>query len=171
MDQTVVAAIAGAAVGSIGSTLAAVWTGRQARLQTEAQMKGQHAQWRREARRAAFADVIRACAAIQMSCKKAAETILDARADSAVVAERMASVRDSSAPLHDARIIATLEAPELSDALADLFDRHVDLQVAVADLKGQRTTFGAVIDKVITSSASTAAFVDAAQHYLNSYDG
>lgn len=169
MDQAVIAAIAGALVGSIGSTFAAVWTGRLSRWQTKAQMAEHHAQWRREARRAAFADVIRASGDVQSACRKATETLVSENLDSTVVEQRLLALGDASASFHSARIIASLEAPQLEDRLAELQERHFVLQGRVRDFRQQRVSFPEVIAAVMLASESTGTFVTAAQGFLNDY--
>ncbi|MGW5089265.1 hypothetical protein [Streptomyces coelicoflavus] len=166
MDQAALAAIIGAVVGSLGATFAAVWAGRQGRWQTKAQMRGHHAQWRREARRAAFADVIRACGDLQVACRYALTDAEPASPDG----QTSNTLSDAYNGLHTARIIAQLEAPELQEQLDEVFDRHSQLLQEIAAARRQEATLIEIGDALMVAVAATGIFVTAAQSWLNDYD-
>ncbi|MFE7788651.1 hypothetical protein [Streptomyces sp. NPDC057460] len=170
MDQAL-AAIVGAGVGSIGATFAAVWAGRQSKWQTKTQMRGQHLQWRRESRRTAFADVIRACGDLQHLCKETVAATLETPRDDEAVAQHMAAVEQRWAVLQTARIVAVLEAPALEETLAALEGSHGEMVNQVRNVVRSNTRWGEAATAGGVASASTGHFVDKAQKELNNYEG
>lgn len=165
MDQAALAAIIGAVVGSLGSTFAAVWAGRQGRWQTKAQMRGHHAQWRRETRRAAFADVIRACGDLQVACRHALVGTEPISANE----QASSMISDSFNALNVARIIAHLEAPALSQQLDEVFNSHSELLQRIAAAHRREATLTEIADALMVAVAATGIFVTAAQSWLNDY--
>ncbi|MER5682211.1 hypothetical protein [Streptomyces sp. NPDC002205] len=170
MDEAL-AAIVGAGVGAIGATFAAVWAGHQSKWQTKTQMRGQHLQWRRESRRTAFADVIRACGDLQHFCKETVAATLETPRDDEAVAQHMAAVEQRLAVLQTARIVADLEAPTLDETLTALEASHTEMVNQVRDVVRGNTHWGEAASAGGAASTSTGHFVAKAQKELNSYEG
>lgn len=104
MDQAWVAVI-GAAIGSIGATVAAAVAGWSGRRQASIQVSSQRDQWRRQIRRDAYGALLRAGA--EARDELASLWVLLRRADSADGTERFASRLNEIKPLINAVRLAT----------------------------------------------------------------